>query len=207
MEEYLELALRRGLTGPDALKYATEQKEKANERAERAAVRDKKREEREKEREERRKERQHEIELERLRAERTLVEQLKKVSAKKPKLPAFVDGKDDLDSYLARFERTTSTNGWAREEWATNLCALLTGRALDVYSRLSERDANDYNRLKRALQQRYGLTAEGYRRKLRESGPEPDESPAQYLERLTGYLRRWVHLKGLIQLSIRFELR
>ena len=210
MEEYLELVQRCGLTGPDALKYATEQKEKADERAERAVVRDKEREEREKEkekereerqrekekeREERQKERQHELELERPRAEReSLTEHSQTVSAKKPKLPAFVDGKDDLDAYLARFERTATTNGWAREEWATNLCALLTGRALNVYSRLSERDANDYDQLKEALLQRYGLTAEGYRRKLRESGPEPDESPAQYLERLTGYLRRWVNL-------------
>ena len=158
MEEYLELTQRCGLTGPDALQYATEQKDKADERAERAAVRDmereererqKEREEREKEREERRKERQHEIELERLRAERErLAEHSRTVSAKKPKLPAFVNGKDGLDAYLARFERTATTNGWAREEWATNLCALLTGRALNVYSRLSEHDANDYNRLK-----------------------------------------------------------
>ena len=206
MEEYLELAQRCGLTGPDALQYATEQKDKADERAERAAVRDmereererqKEREEREKEREERKKERQHEIELERLRAERErLAEHSRTVSAKKPKLPAFVDGKDDLDAYLARFERTATTNGWTRDEWATNLCALLTGRALDVYSRLNERDASDYNLLKQALLQRYGLTAEGYRRKLRESGPEPDESPAQYLERLKGYLRRWEKLAG-----------
>ena len=102
MEEYLELAQRCGLTGPDALKYATEQKEKADERAERAVVRDK-------EREERQKERQHELELERLRAEReSLTEHSQTVSAKKPKLPAFVDGKDDLDAYLARFERTAT---------------------------------------------------------------------------------------------------
>ena len=118
------------------------------------------------------------------------------MSAKKPKLPAFVDGKDDLDAYLARFERTATANGWPREDWATNLSALLTGRALNVYSRLNERDANDYFRLKEALLQRYGLTAEGYRRKLRESGPEPDESPSQYIERLSGYLRRWVNLAG-----------
>ena len=54
-----------------------------------------------------------------------------------------------------------------------NLCALLTGRALNVHSRLSERDANDYGKLKEAFLQRYGLMAEGYRRKLRESGLSP----------------------------------
>ena len=178
MDEFLELAQRYGLTGPDALKYATEQKEKAIARAERAEAREKEREEKEKEREERErkekreqeerekereererrerreqeeketerkereKERQHELELERLRADRESVsERSQTVTAKKPELPAFVDGKDDLDAYLARFERTATTNGWASDEWATNLCALLTGRALTVYSCLSERDA------------------------------------------------------------------
>lgn len=53
--------------------------------------------------------------------------------AKGPKLPAFADGKDDLDSYLKRFERFAISNGWERYEWATALSALLTGKALDVY--------------------------------------------------------------------------
>ena len=32
--------------------------------------------------------------------------------AKGPKLPTFVDGKDDLDSYLKRFEWFAISNGW-----------------------------------------------------------------------------------------------
>ena len=54
--------------------------------------------------------------MERLRAERDSVTEHSHVTAKKPKLPAFVDGKDDLDAYLARFERTATSNGWARDE-------------------------------------------------------------------------------------------
>ena len=46
--------------------------------------------------------------------------------AKAPKLPSFVDGKDDLDAYLQRFER-------------------FAGRALEVYLRLSEEAAQDYD--------------------------------------------------------------
>lgn len=60
-----------------------------------------------------------------------------------PKLPIFIDGKDDIDSYLRRFERFASTNKWNRTTWASNLSALLTGKALDVYSRLSDHDAID----------------------------------------------------------------
>ena len=34
--------------------------------------------------------------------------------AKAPKLPSFVDGKDDLDAYLQRFERFADTAKWKR---------------------------------------------------------------------------------------------
>ena len=44
--------------------------------------------------------------------------------------------------------------------------ALLSGRALEVYSRLSEEAAQDYDRVKLALMKRYDLTEDGYRRKL-----------------------------------------
>ena len=77
------------------------------------------------------------------------------------KIPAFVDGTDNLDSYLLRYERFARTNEWEESCWAVNLSVLLTGRALDVYSRMEEDEANDYGALKRALQKRYNLTEDG----------------------------------------------
>ena len=62
-----------------------------------------------------------------------------RATAKRPKLPAFEDGKDDMDSYLNRFERIADVNQWPHEEWAANLSALLSGRALDAYSRLKSK--------------------------------------------------------------------
>ena len=53
--------------------------------------------------------------------------------AKAPKLPLFVDGKDNLDAYLQRFERFAVTAKWKKDGWASKLNALLSGR---VYSRL-----------------------------------------------------------------------
>ena len=74
------------------------------------------------------------------------------VSATKlPKLPKFTDRKDDLDSYLERFERFARGNKWDEASWSTSLSALLTCRALDVYSRLSETAAVNYAQLKEAL--------------------------------------------------------
>ena len=55
------------------------------------------------------------------------------VRPKLRRLPAFVDGKDDLDSWLLRFERFANTSGWLKENWCTSLSALLTGRALEDF--------------------------------------------------------------------------
>ena len=50
--------------------------------------------------------------------------------AKAPKLPSFVDEKDDMDAYLQRFERFATTVKWDKARWVTKLSALLSGQAL-----------------------------------------------------------------------------
>ena len=110
--------------------------------------------------------------------------------AKAPKLPSFVDEKDDIDAYLQRFERFATTAKWDRCGWATKMSALLSGHALDVYSRLSEEVASDYDQMKVALMKRYDLTEDGYRHKFRTSKLETDESPDRFIVRLSTYLMR-----------------
>lgn len=147
------------------------------------------------EREERDAQRRHELDLKRLDLEdRSYHHTNDQIKAKAPKLPSFVDGKDDLDSYLQRFERFAMINKWDAGSWATSLSALLTGKALDVYSRLSDDDAMDYKQLKEALLKRYDLTEDGFRVKFRDSRPEKGESPEQFVVRLKSYLSRWVEL-------------
>ena len=136
--------------------------------------------------------REHELELAHLGQGCNVAEraELREDTAKAPKLPSFVDGKDDLDAYLQRFERFATTAKWEKTGWASKLSALLSGRALEVYSRLSEEAAQDYDRVKLALMKRYDLTEDGYRRKFRASKPEVDESPEQFIVRLDRYLLR-----------------
>ena len=98
--------------------------------------------------------RRHELEMKRLELEQTPAGPGPQVPnkedrAKAPKLPSFVDGKDDLDAYLQRLERFATTAKWEKAGWATKLSALLSGRALEVYSRLSEKAASDYDKMKR----------------------------------------------------------
>ena len=144
--------------------------------------------------------REHELELARL-GQRNMDDRLsdREDRAKAPKLPSFVDGKDDLDAYLQRFERFAETAKWNKIGWASKLSALLSGRALEVYSRLSEEAAKDYDKVKITLMKRYDLTEDGYRRKFRASKPEADESPEQFIVRLDRYLLRWLELSDTDQ--------
>src|ERR1700733_1028797 len=55
--------------------------------------------------------------------------------ARVPKLPFFNADTDDIDSYLIRFEHYAMAQSWDKDQWATNLGALLTGKSLEVYAR------------------------------------------------------------------------
>ena len=65
--------------------------------------------------------------------------------AKIPKLPEYREDKDDIDAYLQRFERYADSNKWKKEDWALNLSALLHGKGLDTYCRLSPNEANKFH--------------------------------------------------------------
>ena len=68
---------------------------------------------------------------------------------KTPGLLGFVDGKDNLDNYLLRFERFATIAGWQRDTWAVRFSPVLTGKALDVYFGLSSKDARNYEKLRK----------------------------------------------------------
>jgi len=44
------------------------------------------------------------------------------------------DEKDNMDSYLNRFERYAELQGWLKDDLTIYLAALLKGSALDVYA-------------------------------------------------------------------------
>ena len=63
-------------------------------------------------------------------------------------MPVFIADSDELDAYILRFKRHATLQKWPPEYWACALGNLLTGRALDVYTRMSAEDASDYATLK-----------------------------------------------------------
>ena len=108
------------------------------------------------------------------------------------KMPAFEDNRDHMDSYLERFERFATSNKWAKFDWAIRLSALLRGKSLEVYSRMSQEEASDYDKLKLALLKTYNMTEEGYRTRFLTSRPMKQESPCQYAARISGYLLKCI---------------
>ncbi|XP_041471848.1 uncharacterized protein LOC121421249 [Lytechinus variegatus] len=119
------------------------------------------------------------------------------IRARSPKLPRFYEDKDNIDAYLQRFERYAQSQSWPTTDWAMNLSALLTGKALDVHARLTSDEAKDYRTLKTALLKAFQLTAEGFRAKFYSGKPANGETASQYANRLESYLTRWIDLSSI----------
>ena len=81
-------------------------------------------------------------------------------------------------------------------KWAIKLSALLTGKAMNVHTRMSNADTSDYDKLKKALLTRYNYTEDGYRKRFREVKPDTEETPDQFVIRLKNYLTTWLELSG-----------
>ena len=67
---------------------------------------------------------------------------------------------------------------------------------MDVYSGLSDKQARDYDKLHKALLQSYDFTDQGYRERFRAAEPEGQESPSQFIARISNYFDKWVELTG-----------
>ena len=71
--------------------------------------------------------------------------------AKTPKIPAFDENRDEMNSYLLHFESYATAQRCKRDQWATNLSVLLNGKALDVFALMTVEQGLDYDMLTAAL--------------------------------------------------------
>ena len=62
---------------------------------------------------------------------------------------------------------------------------------MDVYTRVSDTDANGYDKLKKALLTRYNHTKDGYGKRFREVKPETEETPYQFVICLKNYVEKF----------------
>ena len=116
-----------------------------------------------------------------------------------PKLPHFDEAKNNVDSYLRRFERYASLQGWPQTDWAIYMSARLKGKTLEVYSRMTEGESCSYDKLKAAILRKYQLTADGFRKQFYDAKREKEETASQFICRITGYLDRWIQLAEIEQ--------
>ena len=100
----------------------------------------------------------------------------KSSNPRSPKLPYFDEHTDKMDSYLTRFESYALSNKWDPSMWASYLSALLKGRALEVFVRLSRDDQSDYGQIKEALLTNFDFTERSFRKKFRDCRPEKAET-------------------------------
>ena len=119
------------------------------------------------------------------------------VNAPVPELPMFNDERDNIDAFLRRFERVAKAMNWDIRNYGIMLGTLLSGKALNVYARLPNSEADDYGKIKNALLKNYNLTEEGFLGKFRKSKPKDDESPEQYITRIGNYCGGWFESAGV----------
>ena len=67
---------------------------------------------------------------------------------------------------MQRFERFAKAAEWDKMTWVTQLSALLTRKVLDVYSRIPENKAGNYDLVKAAILSQYDFTEDGYRNRF-----------------------------------------
>ena len=102
---------------------------------------------------------------------------------------------DNIDSYLKCFERLAMENKWDADMWVSMLAPKLTGKARDAYTNFPDVGHIQYDDLKKAILNKYELTAEAYRRKFFGCMLE-EQSFKEWGGKLIYYLDKWVELAG-----------
>ena len=83
----------------------------------------------------------------------------------KPPTPTLqkLSASDDIESYLAMFERVARQQGWPGDTWATQLAGLLLADALDTFTSIPAEAARNYAQVREAILARFEVNAETYR--------------------------------------------
>ncbi|KAK7477623.1 hypothetical protein BaRGS_00031101 [Batillaria attramentaria] len=118
------------------------------------------------------------------------------ISTFKMKLPVFDEAKEDLDTFLGRFERVAKLQKWPEDTWGAQLGGQLVGRAAEVYLELAEEQLSDYQLVKTALREAFQLTGEWYRRQFRQARKQEKETFPQFATRLGRLVDKWLALCG-----------
>ncbi|KYO35363.1 hypothetical protein Y1Q_0007951 [Alligator mississippiensis] len=95
---------------------------------------------------------------------------------------------DDPEAYIKAFEQHALMMGLEQDYWASQLGALVIGKAQAVYQALSREDAWDYELEKQAILYRLEINPEHYRRLFRAKKGPDERRPRVLLQLLRDLL-------------------
>ncbi|KYO26198.1 hypothetical protein Y1Q_0002006 [Alligator mississippiensis] len=103
---------------------------------------------------------------------------------------------DDPEAYTEAFERHALVTGLDKRYWASQLGALVVGKAQAAYRALLREDALDYEPVKEAILYRLEINPEHYRRRVRAKKGHEIRQPRVLLQLLLNLLDKWVSPAG-----------
>ena len=98
---------------------------------------------------------------------------------------------DDIEVYLTTFERMMVAYGVPKDRWVFREAPQLTRKVQQAYAAMAAEDTGDYGQLKVAIFQRYSITVETYRVRLRSVACAREESYAEMATRVMDLARKW----------------
>ncbi|KYO42761.1 hypothetical protein Y1Q_0016157 [Alligator mississippiensis] len=100
---------------------------------------------------------------------------------------------DDPEAYIKAFEWHALMTGLDQGYWASQLGALVVGKAQAAYQALSREDAWDYELVKQAILYRLEINPEHYCCLLRAKKGPDERRPRVLLQLLRDLLNKWVN--------------
>ncbi|XP_076049782.1 uncharacterized protein LOC143030516 [Oratosquilla oratoria] len=99
---------------------------------------------------------------------------------------------DEPDRFFACFERTAKMNEWPYDKWTQLVYRSFTGKALDVFSALSDEQVKDYELVKTTVLTSYQLVPEAYRQQFRKRKRESQETYVEFFRRKHTLIHKWI---------------
>ena len=116
-----------------------------------------------------------------------------------PRLPKptlqRLEASDDIEHFLATFERIAVQQKWPEDIWATQLAGLLTGKAMAAFASMPSKEASSYEEVKKAVLARYDVSDETHRLRFRQDRKQAGESYKNWSDCLRDHFKRWTKAK------------
>ncbi|KAJ8049249.1 hypothetical protein HOLleu_01918 [Holothuria leucospilota] len=110
-------------------------------------------------------------------------------------VPKFQE--DNVEKFFNHFEKLGEQLKWPRDKWYILIQSNFTGKAQEVYSALSIEDSMDYDKVKKAILQAYGLVPEAYRQKFRKYRKADTQTYVEFAYQKESHFDRWCASKNV----------